>query len=78
MLFGDMTEGSYNFLVGSEVDACSKSFQTVLSILTLQRVKMCICLLKAIVLEQLTFFTYSVTNAFLIFCMYLQDLILEI
>jgi hypothetical protein len=57
MLFGDSTEGSYDFLGGSKVDVCLKSYQLVLTFLTLERGKMGMCPILAFVLERSTLFT---------------------
>jgi hypothetical protein len=55
MLFGDLTEGSYNFLGGPKVDVCSTSHPNVMSILTLKRGRMGKCMLSAFILEHSTF-----------------------
>jgi hypothetical protein len=39
MLFGDLIEGSYDFLGGSEVDVPAKSYPNILFIFTSEREK---------------------------------------
>jgi hypothetical protein len=67
MLFGDMTEGSYNFLGGSEVDVCSKSHQFALFISTHEGEKW------ACVLEHSTLFMSVLTMAFIIFSVFIHS-----
>jgi hypothetical protein len=61
LLFGDLTEGSCNFLGGSEVDVRSMSYPKDLLILNFKKGKMGMCMLSVFILERSTF-TYIRSN----------------
>ncbi len=71
MLFGHIIKGSYDFLGGSQVFVSTKSYQSILSSLLLERGKMGVCGLLEFVLEHSTLFTSDLTMAFIIFSAYI-------